>query len=145
MGRLLIYWPWETNGALLLFMTFDFWLFYWKIFWNICSMPSMMTELALVNVEILRGKFLSLTDSSWVGAWYKGPNCLMNSWILLYKMSSTMALLKPTVLDVGWFPRQSSSCRIMNGKFFAYVLSISVFLHQVLSVLLKIPDAYMFS
>ena len=56
-------------------------------------------------------------------------------------MLSTMELLQPVVPDVGLLLRQSSSCWVMNRKKFAYALSISVFLRQVLSVLLKRLDA----
>ena len=49
-------------------------------------------------------------------------------------MLSTMFLLKPAVLDVGLLLRQSSSYWVMNGEKFAYFVSVSVFLRQVLSV-----------
>ena len=56
-------------------------------------------------------------------------------------MSSTMVLLKPSALDVGLILRRYSSCWIMNGTKFVYVLLISGFLRHVLNVLLKSPDA----
>ena len=91
-------------------------------------------------VDVLR-TVLSLTDYSSDGDWYKGPIWLKNSCILSCKMLPTTALLKPDVPDVRWLLRRSSSCWVMNGTKFAYVLSISSFLRQGLSVSLKIMDA----
>ena len=45
-------------------------------------MHSMVMVLPLVNVEVLRGQFFSLTDSYSVGYWYKGTIFLMNYFIL---------------------------------------------------------------
>ena len=59
-------------------------------------------------------------------------------------MSSTMVLLKPEAQDFVWLLRQSSSCVVMNETKFAHVLSVSGFLPQVVSVLLKIPDTCTF-
>ena len=69
----------------------------------------------------------------------------MNSFILSCTILSTMALLKPAITDVGLLLRRYYSCWVLNGTKFAYVLSISTFLRQVLSVLMKIPDSCTFS
>ena len=55
-----------------------------------------------------------------------------------------MAFMKPAVTYVGRTLRRSYFCWVMNGTKFAYVLSIYVFLRQVLSVLLKSTDACKF-
>ena len=77
-------------------------------------------------VDVLR-TVLSLTDYSSDGDWYTGPIWLTNSCILSCTMLPTTALLKPDVPDVRWLLRRSSSCWVMNGTKFAYVLSISSF------------------
>ena len=51
----------------------------------------------------------------------------MNYCILLCTISSTMAFMKPSVLDIVWFRKRSYSCIFVNGKTFANVLSLSVF------------------
>ena len=125
----------------------DFWyqiflLLYWHILWNVCSMLSIVTAFALVGVEMLWEKFLSLNDSCSDGYLYKGPILLINYCTFSSTMLSTIILLKPDVPDVGWFLRRSYSCWVKNGTNFAYVLSISIFLRQILSFFLKILDAW---
>ena len=51
MGRPFVSCPWAIKGGLFLFLPFS-----WNIFCNICSMPSMVTALELVDVEILLGQ-----------------------------------------------------------------------------------------
>ena len=50
------------------------------------------------------------------------------------RMLSITVFLKPAVPDVGWLLRQSSSCWVMNREKIAYILSLSRFNHQILSV-----------
>ena len=69
MGRPFASCPCEISGDILLFLTSDFGLLYLSIFWNVCSMIYIVNALALVSVEMLREKFLSLTDSSLDGDW----------------------------------------------------------------------------
>ena len=56
MGRPLTSFPCEINGDLLLFLLFDFEFFILKHFMEICSLLSIVTELALVVVEMLGGE-----------------------------------------------------------------------------------------
>ena len=57
MGRPFASFPCEKNGALLLFLTIDFELLYWSIFWKICLMLSIVAVLLLVVVEMLWEQF----------------------------------------------------------------------------------------
>ena len=59
MGRPFVSLTCAINGASLLFLPFDFELSSWSIFRNIYSMPSMVTELSLVTLEMLLGQFLN--------------------------------------------------------------------------------------
>ena len=52
------------NGALLLFLLFDFELLFWKKLWSIGSKLSIVTALAFFVVEMLGEQFFSFPDSS---------------------------------------------------------------------------------
>ena len=139
MGRPFASCPCAINGGLLLFLPILFWIVILKHFLEHLFNSFHSNCISTCYCGDVVRTFSSFTDSSDDGDWYKGPIWLMNYFFVSCTMISTMALLKQSVPYVGWLLIQSSSCWVMNGEKFAYILSISGFLRQVFIVSLKNP------
>ena len=146
MGRTFVSCPWAINGDLLLFLPFYFWLFSWSIFWNICSEPSIVTSLKLVNVEILWEKFyhwlvnlhmepVKMFPFSWLILAFFHVKCHQpcSCWNLMFRMlvdywydpilgGSWMKLFLVRFINI-WFLAPCFQCFIENSGFMYVVLS----------------------